>query len=106
MSQKYMLDINIRYTKFEFTSRAVGMAEAGFAHLQKKILGPGKWVDGVSIGELQDCRGWWRLLQLFLVDIELELPSKPILIKADNQKAIALAEDPRFHSRANHIEIQ
>lgn len=40
------------------------------------------------------------------VDIGLGLPAKPVLIKADNQGAIALATDPRFHTRTKHIDIQ
>ena len=40
------------------------------------------------------------------LDIGFGLPKAPILIKADNQGAIALASDPRFHSRTKHIDIQ
>lgn len=38
--------------------------------------------------------------------MEYGLPGKPVLIMADNQGAIALAKDPRFHSRTKHIDIQ
>ena len=40
------------------------------------------------------------------LDVGLGLPKAPVLIKADNQGAIALASDPRFHSRTKHIDIQ
>ena len=48
----------------------------------------------------------WLTRLLSELDIGLGLPKAPILIKADNQGAIALAKDPRFHSRTKHIDIQ
>ena len=40
------------------------------------------------------------------LDIGLNLPAFPVTIKADNQGAIALAKDPKFHSRTKHIDLQ
>jgi len=37
---------------------------------------------------------------------ELGFPQDTILIKSDNQGAIALTEDPTFHARTKHIDIQ
>ena len=48
----------------------------------------------------------WLTRLLSELDIRLGLPKAPILIKADNQGAIALTKDPRFHSRTKHIDIQ
>ena len=48
----------------------------------------------------------WLTRLLAELDVGLGLPSKPVLIKADNQGAIALTKDPRFHSRTKHIDIQ
>ncbi len=48
----------------------------------------------------------WLTRLLSELDIGFGLPTKPILIKADNQGAIALTKDPRFHSRTKHIDIQ
>ena len=38
--------------------------------------------------------------------MSFDLPGTPITIKADNQRAIALAKDPKFHSRTKHIDVQ
>ena len=48
----------------------------------------------------------WLTRLLSELDVGLGLPSKPVLIKADNQGAIALASDPRFHTRTKHIDIR
>ena len=40
------------------------------------------------------------------LDIGFGLPTKPVLVKADNQGAIALTKDPRYRSRTKHIDIQ
>ncbi len=48
----------------------------------------------------------WMARLLSELDIGLGLPTKPVQIKADNQGAIALTKDPRFHSRTKHIDIQ
>ena len=40
------------------------------------------------------------------LDIGFGLPTKPVVIIADNQGTIALIKDPRFHSRTKHIDIQ
>ncbi len=47
----------------------------------------------------------WLTRLLSELNIGFGLPTKPILIKADNQGAIALTKDPRFHSRTKHIDI-
>ena len=39
------------------------------------------------------------------LDIGFGLSTKPVVIKANNQGAIALIEDPRFYSRTKHIDI-
>ena len=43
-------------------------------------------------------------LQKLLTD--LQIPTKPIVIKEDNQGAIALARNPIAHSRTKHIDIR
>ena len=43
-------------------------------------------------------------LQKLLTD--LQIPPKPIVIKEDNQGAIALARNPIAHSRTKHIDIR
>ena len=48
----------------------------------------------------------WLTRLLSELDIGFGLPTKPVTIKADNQGAIALTKDPRFHSRTKHIDIQ
>ena len=48
----------------------------------------------------------WLSRLLSELDIGLGLPKAPVVIKADNQGAIALTKDPRFHSRTKHIDIQ
>ena len=48
----------------------------------------------------------WLTRLLSELDIGFGLPTKPVVIKADNRGAIALTEDPRFHSRTKHIDIQ
>ena len=48
----------------------------------------------------------WLTRLLSELDVGFGLPTKPVVIKADNQGAIALTEDPRFHSRTKHIDIQ
>ena len=40
------------------------------------------------------------------LDLGYRLPTPPALIKADNQGAIALTKDPRFHTRTKYIDIQ
>ena len=37
---------------------------------------------------------------------DLQIPTKPIVIKEDNQGAIALARNPIAHSRTKHIDIR
>lgn len=34
------------------------------------------------------------------------LPDGPVIIFADNQGAIHLSKDPKFHSRTKHLDIQ
>jgi len=48
----------------------------------------------------------WLTRLLSELDLGYGLPRAPVVIKADNQGAIALAKDPRFHSRTKHIDIQ
>lgn len=48
----------------------------------------------------------WLSRLLSELDVGFGLPKPPVLIKADNQGAIALTQDPRFHSRTKHIDIQ
>ena len=48
----------------------------------------------------------WLTRLLSELDVGFGLPTKPVLIKADNQGAIALTKDPRYHSRTKHIDIQ
>ena len=47
----------------------------------------------------------WLSRLLSELDVGFRLPKPPVLIKADNQGAIALTKDPRFHSRTKHIDI-
>lgn len=35
-----------------------------------------------------------------------EQSNKPVIIKADNQGAIHLSKDPKFHTRTKHIDVQ
>jgi len=42
-------------------------------------------------------------LQKLLAD--LQMPSKPIIMMEDHQRAMALAKNPVAHSRTNHIDI-
>lgn len=47
--------------------------------------------------------GVW--LRNFLVSLEIvENASDPVTVYCDNQAAIKLSKDPKFHSRARHIE--
>ena len=48
---------------------------------------------------------WLTRLQSEL-NIGFGRPAKPVLLKADDQGAIALTKDPRFHSRTKHIDIR
>ena len=48
----------------------------------------------------------WLTQLLKELDLKYNLPGKPVTIKADNQGAIALSKDPRFHTRTKHIDIQ
>ena len=48
----------------------------------------------------------WITRLLGELDLGFGLPGAPVTIKADNQGAIALSEDPKFHSRSKHIDIQ
>ena len=48
----------------------------------------------------------WLTRLLAEIDIGFRLPKAPVIIKADNQGAIAVTKDPRFHSRTKHIDIQ
>ena len=48
----------------------------------------------------------WLTRLLSELNIGFELPIKLILIKADNQRVIALTKNPRFHSRTKYIDIQ
>jgi len=48
----------------------------------------------------------WLTRLLSELDLGYGLPRAPVVIKADNQGVIALAKDPRFHSRTKHIDIQ
>jgi len=48
----------------------------------------------------------WINRLLSELDVGYGLPHQPVIIKADNQGAIALAKEPRFHSRTKHIDIQ
>ena len=41
----------------------------------------------------------------FLIEV-LGHPSKSLLLYSDNQSAIALAKDDRFHTRTKHIDIR
>lgn len=34
------------------------------------------------------------------------MPDDPLLLNSDNQSAIALAKDNRFHARTKHIDIR
>ncbi len=42
----------------------------------------------------------------FLAELDFRKKDTPVLIRGDNQGAIALAENPEFHSRNKHIEIK
>ena len=48
----------------------------------------------------------WIARLLKELDIYGGLPGLPVLIHADNQGAIALSKDPKFHSRIKHIDVQ
>ena len=48
----------------------------------------------------------WISRLLKELDLGYGLPSMPVSIKADNQGAIALSTDPKFHSRTKHIDVQ
>ena len=48
----------------------------------------------------------WLTRLLKELDLELGLPKPPVIIRADNQGAIALTKDPKYHSRTKHIDIQ
>ena len=48
----------------------------------------------------------WIAQLLKELDLGFGLPGHPVTIKADNQGAIALAGDPKFHSRTKHIDVQ
>ena len=45
----------------------------------------------------------WLTRLLSELDIGFGLPTKPVIIKADNQGAIALTKDPHFHSRTKAL---
>ena len=40
------------------------------------------------------------------LDMGYGLPTTPVIIKADNQSAIALSKDVRYHTRTKYIDIQ
>lgn len=42
----------------------------------------------------------------FLAELDFRKKDTPVLIRGDNQGAIALAENPEFHSRNKHIEVK
>lgn len=42
----------------------------------------------------------------FLVELDFRKKNTPVLIRGDNQGAIALAKNPEFHSRNKHIEVK
>ena len=48
----------------------------------------------------------WLPRLLSELDIRFGLPSKPALITADAQGALALTKDPGIYSRTKHIDIQ
>ena len=48
----------------------------------------------------------WITRLLKELDLGFNLPTSPVSIQADNQGAIALSGDPRFHSRTKHIDVQ
>ena len=59
------------------------------------------------IAQTQTSKEAIQLTRLFSeLNIGFGLPTKPVVIIADNQGAIALTKDPRFHSRTKHINIQ
>ena len=47
----------------------------------------------------------WLTRLLSELDIGFGLPKASVFIKANNQGAIALAKNPRFHTRTKHIDI-
>ena len=48
----------------------------------------------------------WITRLLAELDLGHQAPKIPVTIKADNQGAIALTKDPKFHTRTKHIDIQ
>ena len=48
----------------------------------------------------------WISRLLKKLDLSYGLPAQPITVKANNQDAIALSADPKFHSRIKHIDVQ
>ena len=48
----------------------------------------------------------WLTKLLKELDLGWSLHRPPVQICADNQGAITLAKDPKFHSRTKHIDIQ
>ena len=42
----------------------------------------------------------------FLACLGFRLPSQPVNLRADNKRAISLTENPEFHRKTKHIEVQ
>jgi hypothetical protein len=50
------------------------------------------------------CQGLW--LGRLLTDLMMKKEVEPIVLRIDNQSAIALCKNPVFHERTKHIEIR
>ena len=97
-------DLDCRRSTSGYLFQLAGAAITWSSHMQPLVAQSTTGAEYIGCSEAAREAVWLRRL---LSDLQAESPLKtPMTMYADNQGAIKLAENPRFHGRTKHIEIK